>query len=117
MPKMTTVTLDSTLLDTLTPVQAEVLKLLVAGTTISATAKQAGVHPSTAHPWTRNHPAFSRALLAARQDRAETLLDELSDLSQLACDTFRQILSDPQCSASTQSSDGDRQTRPKSAAL
>jgi uncharacterized protein YecA (UPF0149 family) len=94
-------TLDSTLLDTLTPVQAEVLKLLVAGSTISAAANEAGVHRSTVHLWTRNHPAFSRALLAARQDRAETLLDELSDLSALALNTFRQILSDPKTPAST----------------
>jgi transposase-like protein len=94
-------TLDSTFLDTLTPTQAEVLKLLLAGSTISAAAQQAGVHRSTVHLWTRNHPAFSRALFAARQDRAETLLDELSALADLARDTFRQILSDPQCSAAT----------------
>jgi transposase-like protein len=94
-------TLDSTLLDTLTPIQAEVLKSLVAGSTISAAARDAGVHRSTVHLWTRNRPTFARALLTARQDHAETLLDELSDLSDLALDTFRQLLTDPETPAST----------------
>ncbi len=101
MPNPIPQNLDSTLLDNLTPTQAEVLKLLAAGSTVSAAARHGGVHRSTIHLWTRHHPAFSRALLAARQDRAEALLDELSDLSELALDTFRQLLSDPNTPAAT----------------
>jgi transposase-like protein len=92
---------NATPFDTLTPIQAEVLKALVEGATVTAAAAQAGVHRSTVHLWTRDHPAFARALLAARQDRADALLDELSNLSQLACDTFRQLLSDPHTPAAT----------------
>ncbi len=91
--------LDSTLLDTLTPVQTVVLHALAAGATVTAAAREGGVHRSTVHLWTRQHPAFARALLASRQDRAETLLDELAALSQLALDTFRHILSDENTSA------------------
>jgi hypothetical protein len=93
--------LNSTHLDTLTPVQTEVLKALVEGLSITAAAERGGVHRSTVHLWTRDHPTFARILLAARQDRAERIVDELSDLSQLACDTFRQILSDPNLPAAT----------------
>ena len=94
-------TLDSTLFDTLTPVQAEVLKALLEGQSVTAAAERGGVHRSTVHLWTRNHRDFARALLAARQDRAERLTDELADLSQLACDTFRQLLTDPNTPAAT----------------
>jgi transposase-like protein len=94
-------TADSTLLDTLTPVQVEVLEALVEGASITAAAQKGGVHRSTVHLWTRNHPAFARTLLAARQDRADRLLDELSDLGQLACDTFRHLLNDPNTPAAT----------------
>ena len=92
---------DSTLFDSLTPIQVEVLKALAAGATITAAALEAGVHRSTVHLWTRNHPAFARTLLSSRQHRAEALLDELTDLHELALDTFRQLLSDPATPAAT----------------
>ena len=91
---------DSTLLDTLTPSQIDVLKALVDGLSITKAAEIGGVHRSTVHLWTRHHPAFARALLLARQDRADCLIDELAGLHQLAIDTFREILSDPKPSAS-----------------
>ena len=93
-------TADATMFQTLTPVQGEVSKP-------SSKEPPSPPPPTRRRPsqhgplWTRNHPAFARTLLAARQDRAEALLDELSDLSQLACDTFRQILSDPATPAAT----------------
>ena len=93
-------TTDSTLFDTLTAVQQQVLQALVAGQSISAAAKAAGIHRSTIHIWNQKHPGFTRALLAARHHRAECLIDELGDLASLALDTFRQILSDEQAPAS-----------------
>lgn len=93
-------TQTSTLLDTLTPVQSVVLKALVEGLSITAAAERGGVHRSTVHLWTRHHPTFARALLAARQDRADRLIDELGDLHELAINTFRQILSDDTIPAS-----------------
>ena len=91
---------NSTLFDALTAVQQDVLQALVAGQSISAAANAAGIHRSTVHLWTQKHSAFARALIAARHDRADLLLDELGNLAGLALDTFRHILSDEQAPAS-----------------
>lgn len=85
---------NSTLLDTLTPIQAEVLKALAEGLSMTSAAAHGGVHRSTVYLWTRNIPAFAQALLILRQERADRIGDELGDLSDLAINTFRQILSD-----------------------
>ena len=93
-------TTDSTLSATLTAVQQQVLQALVAGQSISAAAKAAGLHRSTIHLWNQKHPDFARVLLAARHHRAECLIDELGDLADLALDTFRHLLSDEHAPAS-----------------
>ncbi len=93
-------TTDSTLFDTLTAVQQQVLQALVVGQSISAAAKEAGLHRSTIHLWSQKHPGFARILLGARHHRAECLIEELGNLADLALDTFRQILSDQQTPAS-----------------
>ena len=93
-------TAQSTQFDTLTPIHIQVLQSLVAGLSISAAAREAGVHRTTVHLWTRTLPDFARALLTLRQQRADQLMDELGDLADLAINTFRQILSDDQASAS-----------------
>ena len=98
-------TAQSTQFDTLTPIQIQVLESLVAGRSISAAAREAGVHRTTfelqpGHLWTRTLPDFARALLTLRQQRADQMLDELGDLADLAINTFRQILSDENTSAS-----------------
>ena len=93
-------TAQSTQFDTLTPIQIQVLQSLVAGLSISSAAREAGVHRTTVHLWTRTLPDFARALLTLRQQRADRVMDELGDLADLAINTFRQILSDDQASAS-----------------
>ena len=80
---------ESSILDALTGTQQDVLKALVAGQSISAAAKGAGIHRSTVHLWTQKNPGFDRALLAARHQRADLLWDELGGLADLALDTFR----------------------------
>ena len=92
---------DSTLFDSLSAAQREVLQALVAGQSVTAAAKLAGVHRTTVHLWTRQQPHFAHALLAARQDKADRMLDELGDLADLALNTFRQILSDEHASPAT----------------
>ena len=92
---------DSTDLNALTAVQQQVLQALVAGTSITAASQDAGVHRTSVHLWTRQHPHFARALLTARQDKADRMLDELGDLADLALNTFRQILTDEQASPAT----------------
>ena len=74
-------TAQSTQFDTLTPIQIQVLQSLVAGLSISASAREAGVHRTTVHLWTRTLPHFARALLTLRQQRADRVMDELGDLA------------------------------------
>ena len=93
-------TAQSTQFDTLTPIQVQVLQSLVAGLSVTAAAKEAGVHRTTVHLWTRTLPDFARAYLTLRQNRADRLVDELGDLADLAINTFRQLLSDESASAS-----------------
>ena len=93
-------TAHSTQFDTLTPIQVQVLQSLVAGLSVTAAAKEAGIHRTTVHLWTRTLPDFARAYLTLRQQRADRLVDELGDLADLAINTFRQLLSDESASAS-----------------
>ena len=93
-------TAQSTQFDTLTPIQVQVLQSLVAGLSVTAAAKEAGIHRTTVHLWTRTLPDFARAYLTLRQQRADRLVDELGDLAGLAINTFRQLLSDESASAS-----------------
>ena len=93
-------TAQSTQFDTLTPIQVQVLQSLVAGLSVTAAAKEAGIHRTTVHLWTRTLPDFARAYLTLRQQRADRLVDELGDLADLAINTFRQLLSDESASAS-----------------
>ena len=93
-------TAQSTQFDTLTPIQVQVLQSLVAGLSVTAAAKEAGIHRTTVRLWTRTLPDFARAYLTLRQQRADRLVDELGDLADLAINTFRQLLSDESASAS-----------------
>ena len=92
---------DSTLLNSLPAVQQQVLQALVAGQSITTAAQDAGVHRTTVHLWTRQHAPFAQALLAARQDKADRLLDDLGDLAELAINTFRHLLTDQNASPAT----------------
>ena len=93
-------TAKSSQFDTLTPIQNQVLASLVAGLSVTAAAREAGVHRTTVHLWTRSLPDFARAYLTLRQQRADRLADELGDLVDLAINTFRQLLSNESASAS-----------------
>ena len=94
-------TTQSTLFDTLTPIQVQVLQSLVAGFSVTAAAQEAGIHRTAVHLWTRTLPDFARAYLTLRQQRADRLVDELGDL---AINTFRQLLSDESAWRSSKSS-------------
>ena len=94
-------TTRSTLFDTLTPIQVQVLQSLVAGFSVTAAAQEAGIHRTAVHLWTRTLPDFARAYLTLRQQRADRLVDELGDL---AINTFRQLLSDESAWRSSKSS-------------
>ena len=66
---------DSTLFDTLTAAQQQVLRALVPGQSISAAVDEASIYRFTVHLWTQKHPDFARVLLEARHHRAERVLD------------------------------------------
>jgi AcrR family transcriptional regulator len=83
---------DPSLLNTLSHSQQEVLRGLVAGRSISASARAAGVHRATVYLWIRTVPAFNRALDAHRRLRADRIADDLNDLADSALQALRQIL-------------------------
>ena len=83
---------ESSPLNTLSAQQQDVLKHLVAGKSVTAAARQVGVHRTTVHLWTRTIAAFSETLLSLRQQRADRMVDEIGDLADAAIITFQQIL-------------------------
>ena len=81
--------------DTLTPIQIQVLQCLVAGQSVTAAAKEAGLHRTPFELQLRaiSGPAPIPTLPAPCSPFAR-LVDELGDLGDLAINTLRQILSD-----------------------
>lgn len=86
---------DPSVLNTLSPNQQEVLRGLVAGQSISAAARTAGVHRATVYLWMRTVPTFTRALDAHQRLRTDRLADDLNDLTDSALGALRQILDNP----------------------
>lgn len=78
-----------------TPVQAQVIAALAAGSSISAAAIQAGIHRSTIHNWINSAPDFTAAVESARTEFKETLSDQIRDLSALALQAVQNIIIDP----------------------
>lgn len=86
-------------LNDLSHTQQEVLRGLVAGHSISAAARRAGVHRATVHLWIRTVPTFGRALDTHRRLRADRIADDLNDLTDSALSALRQILDDTEAPA------------------
>ncbi|HTM49973.1 MAG TPA: SEC-C metal-binding domain-containing protein [Bryobacteraceae bacterium] len=84
---------DSTLI--LSPTQAQVAAALARGQTITAAAQQAGIHRTTVHHWLRNDPRFEAAVHSARREYAQTVNDDLLELTARALLTLRRLLDDP----------------------
>lgn len=80
----------------LTPAQAQVVRSLAAGRSVSAAAREAGLHRSTIHNWLNQSPAFSEAVRQARQDFQNELSDQLLELSAAALESLRGLLSNPE---------------------
>jgi uncharacterized protein YchJ len=80
---------------TLPPIQAQVIAALAKGQTVTAAAREAGVHAATIHHWIRTEPDFKAALEAAQSDYVAALADEMRELSALALTTLRSLLDDP----------------------
>lgn len=80
----------------LTPVQAQVVRSLATGRSISAAAREAELHRSTVHNWLKDNPAFAAAVREARENYQNELSDELLDLSGAALQTLRALLANPE---------------------
>jgi hypothetical protein len=82
-----------------------VIQALAKGSTVTAAANAAGIHRTTIHPnhdhhWMRTREEFASALEQAREEYVEQLRDEVQELSALALSKMRELLDDPNTSAS-----------------
>ncbi len=85
----------------LSPAQAQVITALAQGRTITAAAREAGLHRSTIHNWLRIESAFKTSMQNARAEYAATLNDGMRDLAARALETLRNLLDDPDTPAAT----------------
>ena len=78
----------------LSPAQAQVIKSLARGQTVTAAAEDAGVHRTTIHHWIRSEPAFKVAAEIARTEYAAELNDGLRELAIRAVLALHDLLQD-----------------------
>src|SRR6202049_2764911 len=86
---------DSDTNKNLSPVQAQVIAALAQGRTATDAARDAGIHRTTIHHWSRTEPLFKTSLQDAQRDYVETLQDGMRDLAARAVETLRNLLDDP----------------------
>jgi len=79
----------------LSPTQASVVAALVQGKSVSAAARQAGIHRTTVHNWMRGEPEFKAAVHRAKRDYVEFLNDQLRELATGALQTLHHLIEDP----------------------
>ena len=78
----------------LSPAQAQVIKSLARGQTVTAAAEDAGVHRTTVHHWIRSEPAFKIAVETAQSEYAAELNDGIRELAARALLTLHDLLQD-----------------------
>jgi transposase-like protein len=76
----------------LTPIQNQVLAGLLAGKSVSAVARENGIHRSTIYHWRHEHPYFGIALDQARSRHQVSLYDFVQDLTEQALETVAAML-------------------------
>lgn len=76
----------------LTPIQEKVLAGLLAGNSVSAVARESGIHRSTIYHWRHEHPYFGVALEQARSRHQVNLYDFIQDLTEQALETIAAML-------------------------
>ena len=80
---------------TLSPAQARVVVALAQGLSVTAAAREAGVHRDTIYQWLRNQPEFETAVENARAEYVAILADGVRDLAARALETLKELLDDP----------------------
>jgi len=72
--------------------QTKVVSALAQGRTVSAAARDVGIHRSTIHQWLRDQPEFKAAVNSARREYNALLNDQLRELASSALETLRTLL-------------------------
>ncbi len=86
----------------LSSVQTQIAAALARGASISAAAREAGVHRTTLYNWIESIPGFAAAVQQARDDHADRVRDSLRDLEGLALTRLRTLLENPDTPPSIQ---------------
>jgi transposase-like protein len=76
----------------LTPIQSQVLAGLLAGKSVSAVARENGIHRSTIYEWRHQQPCFTFALDQARSRHQTALFDFVQGLAEQALETVEELL-------------------------
>ncbi|HXN49410.1 MAG TPA: SEC-C metal-binding domain-containing protein [Bryobacteraceae bacterium] len=79
----------------LSPIQVQVVVALTAGRSVTRAAAAAGIHRSTIHNWIRSSKEFRDAVNQARDYFFDCVNEQLNELSAVALDTLRQLLTSP----------------------
>jgi transposase-like protein len=79
----------------LSPIQVQVVAALAEGRSVTRAAAAAGIHRSTIHNWMRTSKEFRDAVNQARDHFFECINEQLNELSAVALDTLRQLLTSP----------------------
>ena len=79
----------------LSPVQVQVVAALADGRSVTRAAADAGIHRTTIHKWIRTSADFRKAVDEARDYFYSQINDQLNELSTVALDTLRQLLTGP----------------------
>ena len=79
----------------LSPTQAQIVVALAQGKSISAAARESGIHRTTVHNWMRNEPQFKSAVHRAKREYIELLNDQLRELASRALETIYKLIDDP----------------------
>jgi hypothetical protein len=91
---------DPNLLDDLSPVQEKVLAAIVAGATMQAAAKSAGIHRNAIAYWRHTSPLFGYALRQAHYDKAIFIREQAENHVADAFAAIHEILTSPDASDS-----------------
>ena len=83
----------------LTLTQHKAIQLLLAGSSIAATARGLGIDRTTIYVWRKSNPYFSNILNRAQSLQKQILQDDIQDLATTAIDTIRGLLTSPETPA------------------
>jgi transposase-like protein len=76
----------------LTPIQSQVIAGLLAGQSVSAVARETGIHRSTIYHWRLEHPYFKVVIDKARSRQQTAMFDLVQDLAEEAIEVVSKLL-------------------------